>query len=52
MEEPWNPTDRFKILCKCSSEAVTFMAFTENSITAGDALNLLLLNVIIKTRVF
>ena len=51
MKASWNPVDRFEIFHKRSNAAIIFAAFSENNISAGNALNLHL-NVMLKTGVF
>ena len=51
MQAAWHPADGFKILCKCFDDALIYIAFVKSSISASDALNLLL-NVILKTDMF
>lgn len=51
MKVLWNPVDGFNILPKYFNAVIVFMAFTENNIFSGNALDLFI-NVILKTRVF
>ena len=51
MKAQWNPAEEFKILPKRFDEAIIFVAFAKNNISAGDTLTLLF-DVILKTSVF
>ena len=51
MRKPWNIADGWEVLKDRSNEGIAYSVFTDATISAADALNMLIF-VLVKTRVF